>query len=261
MRQLIGWPASVPRTRNNRFPSGPTPALLMVKKQFAHAIVVCGARDGMSERKELTPNGPAATLTAGGGDHRKQPRAGAGRAISFGDGTSSDCVDVYVRCCSFLLKRTAATAARETEAGDEGMEGFSASDRSSAVREGRASGYGARAGSVARAGAESAKSSEAKRFAWCSAEALLLRVVRCAAMRSGCDGCDECEDDECGFVDCDAVASASRGMDAEGCDCGFDFDGCPLGTGPLRVLSPAGPPSLFSRHSCSHEHSGPAPRT
>jgi len=95
----------------------------MVKKQSAHATVVYGARDGMSERKELTPKGPAAALTGGGGDHRMQPRAGAGRAISCCDGTSSDCVDVYVRDCSFLLKRTPAFAVRDGEEGDdEGME-------------------------------------------------------------------------------------------------------------------------------------------
>lgn len=47
----------------------------------------------MSDRKELTPNG-AAVLVGGGGDHRKQPRAGAGRAISFGDGISNGWVEV-----------------------------------------------------------------------------------------------------------------------------------------------------------------------
>jgi len=78
----------------------------------------------MSERKELTPNGAAVSVVSGG-DHRKQPRAGAGRAISFGDGISKGCVDVYVRCCIFLLKRTRAVAAREGDG--EGMEGLSES--------------------------------------------------------------------------------------------------------------------------------------
>ncbi len=140
----------------------------------------------MSERKELTPNGAAAVLVVGGGDHRMQPRAGAGRAISFGDGTSSGCVDVYVRRCSFLLKRTPAPAVRErvveVEAGDEGMEGLSAPDRSDAA-EGARLEVEARAGSTARAGAESADSSEAKRFACCSGAMLVLLLVRCAAMR------------------------------------------------------------------------------
>jgi len=159
----------------------------MVKKQSAHAAAICGARDGMSERKELTPNGAAAVLVVGGGDHRMQPRAGAGRAISFGDGTNSGCVDVYVRRCSFLLKRTPASAVRERvvegEAGDEGMEGLSAPDRSDAAEGARWVEVGARAGSNARAGAESADSSEAKRFARCSGAMLVLLVVRCAAMR------------------------------------------------------------------------------
>lgn len=66
---------------------------------------------GMSERKELIPNG-AAILAGAAGAHRRQPRAGGGRAISPGEGTSNGWVDVYVRCCSFLLKRTPATVVR-----------------------------------------------------------------------------------------------------------------------------------------------------
>jgi hypothetical protein len=58
------------------------------------------------------PNG-AVFLVASGCDHRTQLRAGAGRAISFGDGIINGCVDVYVRCCVFLLKRTPADAVRE----------------------------------------------------------------------------------------------------------------------------------------------------
>jgi len=69
----------------------------MLKKQSAHAAVAAGARVGRSERKELTPNGAAGGGVDGGGFQRMQPRAGAGRAISLDDGTSSDCVDVYVR--------------------------------------------------------------------------------------------------------------------------------------------------------------------
>lgn len=48
-----------------------------------------------------------------GGVHRKQPRAGAGRAISLGDGISNGCVDVYVRCWIFLLKRSPVDVMRE----------------------------------------------------------------------------------------------------------------------------------------------------
>jgi len=134
----------------------------------------------MSERKELTPNGAAASVVSGG-DHRKQPRAGAVRAISFGDGISKGCVAVYVRCCIFLLKRTRAVAVCERDGDDEGLDGLSKSGRSGAA--GRARGFelGVRAGSDTRAGA--ADSSRAKRFACCSGATLLLRFVRCAAMR------------------------------------------------------------------------------
>ena len=65
----------------------------------------------MSERNEQTPNG-AAVLVGDGGVQRMQPRAGGSRAISLGDGTSNGWVDVYVRCCSFLLKRTPGTVVR-----------------------------------------------------------------------------------------------------------------------------------------------------
>jgi len=135
----------------------------------------------MSERKELTPNG-AAVFLVGGGTHRKQPRAGAGRAISFGDGISNGWVDVYVRCCSFLLKRTPAAAVREGSGDVEGMEDFSGFGRSDTAGRALEVELGAKASSDARAVAGSADSSGAKRFAWCSGATLLLRVVRCDAM-------------------------------------------------------------------------------
>jgi len=73
--------------------------LLMVKKQPAPGTVVRGARVGMSERKDMvSTSGVDSRVVWCGGVHRKQPRAGAGRAISFGDGISNGCVDVYVRC-------------------------------------------------------------------------------------------------------------------------------------------------------------------
>jgi len=62
----------------------------MLKKQSAHAAVAAGARVGRRERKELTPKGAAGGGGGGGGLQRKQPRAGAGRAISDDDGTSND---------------------------------------------------------------------------------------------------------------------------------------------------------------------------
>ena len=68
----------------------------------------------MRERKELIPNGAVDSVVFGG-IHRRHPRAGASRAISLGDGISNGCVDVYVRCCNFLLKRTQAVALREAE--------------------------------------------------------------------------------------------------------------------------------------------------
>ena len=68
----------------------------------------------MRERKELIPNSAVGSVVFGG-IHRRHPRAGASRAISLGDGISNGWVDVYVRCCNFLLKRTQAVALRETE--------------------------------------------------------------------------------------------------------------------------------------------------
>ena len=188
----------------------------------------------MSERKELTPNSADAVVVRGG-DHRMQPRAGAGRAISVGDGISSGCVEVYVRCCVFLLKRTPAVAVRERKAG-------ASSGRLSA------------AGAVkeCESGFEAADSSGAKRFACCSGAMMLLRVVRCDAMRGGCE--------RCGGDDCECCCDAARVEVVVG-ECDFDVEGCPLGTGPLRVPGPTGPPSLFSLRSCTREHNGPAART
>ena len=211
----------------------------------------------MSERKEQIPN-EAVVVVVSRGDHRKQPRAGAGRAISFGDGIISGCVDVYVRCCIFLLKRTPAVAARERDGNEGGMGRLTASGRSSVAGRVRVFEWGTRVSSGARMGAESADSSGAKRFAWCSAATLMLRGMRCDAMRIV--GTDEgCEDDDCDVGGRDAVASASVGVVVGECD--FDFDGCPLGTEPLRVLGPAGPSSLFSLRSCIREHSAPVQHT
>ena len=145
---------------------------------------------GMSERKELTPNG-AAVLAGNGGVQRMQPRAGGGRAISLGDGTSNGWVDVYVRCCSFLLKRTPGTVVR-----------------AGGVDVGEVWGFGADAGSDVRMGAGSVDDSRAKRFAGCSGAAVPLRVVRCDAMY-GCGECKRCEDgidDECDVGCCGAGA-------------------------------------------------------
>jgi hypothetical protein len=114
------------------------------------------------------------------------------------------------------------------------------------------------ASSGARMGAESADSSEAKRFAWCSDATLLLREMRCDAMRFVCTD-EGSEDDDCDVGGSAAVASESAGVVVGECD--FDFDRCPLGTEPLRVLGPAGPSSLFSLHSCTREHSAPVQHT
>lgn len=104
--------------RNSRLPPGPPPALLMVKRQSAPAVYgtdcLCEVPLGECERKELTPKAvrePVVDVVCGG-DHLKQPRAGAVRAISFGDGVSSGCVAVYVRYCIFLLKRRSAFITR-----------------------------------------------------------------------------------------------------------------------------------------------------
>ena len=195
---------------------------------------------GKSERKELTPNG-AVVLAGDGGVQRMQPRAGGSRAISLGDGTSNGWVDVYVRCCSFLLKRTPAPVVHA-----RGV-------------------MGANAGSDVERGTGSVGASGEKRFVWCSGATMPLRVVRCDAMR-GCERCDRCEDgidDECDVGCCGAVASVSvdTGWSAGGCGVDVGVDECPLGTGPLRVLGPAGPTSLFSRHSCSRERSVPVAHT
>ena len=85
-------------------------------------------------------------------------------------------------------------------------------------------------GSGARASAESADVSGAKRFAWCSGVTLVLRVVRCDAM---CERCTECEDSECDGCSWETGAEVDTGVGASmsgGSD--FDFDECPLGTGP-----------------------------
>ena len=114
-------------------------------------------------------------------------------------------------------------------------------------------------GSVARACAASADVSGAKRFAWCSGVTLVLRVVQCDAMCERWTGCEDSECDGCGW-DTGADVDTGDGASVSG-GCDFDFDECPLGTGPLRVFGPAGPPSLFSPRWCSHEHSVPASHT
>ena len=83
----------------------------------------------MRERKEQIPN-EEVVVVVGGVDHRKQPRAGAGRPISIGDGIISGCVDVYVRCCTFLLKRTPDVAVRERDDNGGGMEQITPAGRS-----------------------------------------------------------------------------------------------------------------------------------
>lgn len=191
---------------------------------------------GTSERKELTPKGTVFSIL-NGGDHRKQPRAGAGRAISFGDGISKGCVDVYVRCCVFLLNRTPVVVV--CEGGDDvGGDGIDVDDD------------GTRDFSVEIA--ESADSSGAKRFAICSGATPLLRVMRG----------EGCEEDDCDLGCCDVVAIAigMMGVDVEEVgveECDFDFvvDRCPLGTEPLRLFGPAGLTSLFSVHWYNYERS------
>ena len=221
----------------------------MLKKQSAHAAVAAGTRVGRRERKELTPNGAAGGGIDGGGLQRMQPRAGAGRAISPDDGTSNDCVDVYVRYWIFLLNRTPAdTVLRDGPGVFSATGGFPASGPSDAEETGmdfnEEAGVGT--GSVARACAASADVSGAKRFAWCSARGatLVLRVVRCDAM---CERCTECEDSECDGCSWETGAEVDTGVGVSmsgGSD--FDFEECPLGTEPLRVFGPAGPSSLFS---------------
>ena len=138
----------------------------MLKKQSAHAAVAVGARVGRRERNELTPNGAAGGGVDGGGLQRMQPRAGADRAISPGDGTSSDCVDVYVRYWIFLLKRTpaAGTVLRAGPAASSMAGEFAAFGRSEAGGTGvdfnGEAGVGT--GSAARACAASADVSGAK---------------------------------------------------------------------------------------------------
>ena len=166
---------------------------------------------GMSERKELAPNAVAVVAVCGG-DQRMQLRAGAGRAISLCDGISNGCVDVYVRCCIFLLKRTPADAEPGRDAREDGMGACSGSGRLSATEgvRGLDPAVGAGASSEASVGAESADSSGAKRFACCSGAIMRLRVVRCDAMRQWCEECGEdgCDD---GTYDAAADASASVG--------------------------------------------------
>jgi hypothetical protein len=162
-----------------------------------------------------------------------QPRAGAGRAISLDDGTSNDCVDVYVRYWIFLLNRTPADTVLRDGLGVFGATGgFSASGRSDAEETGvdfnKEAGVGT--GSAAGACAASADVSGAKRFAWCSGATLVLRVMRCDAM---CERCAECEDGECDGCGWETAADVDTGDGASmsgGCD--FDFEECPLGTGP-----------------------------
>lgn len=234
----------------------------MLKKQSAHAAVAVGARVGRRERKELTPNGAAGGGVDGVGFQRMQPRAGAGRAISPDDGTSNDCVDVYVRYWIFLLKRTPAdTVLRDGSCVPDATGGFSAASRSDAGGTGVDFNeqVGVGTGSAARACAASADVSGAKRFAGCSGATLELRVVRCDAMCERCTWREDSGSDGCAR-DAGVDADTGDGVSvSDGCD--FDIDECPLGTGPLRMLGPAGPPSLFSPRWCSPEHSVPAPRT
>jgi hypothetical protein len=170
-----------------------------------------------------------------------QPRAGAGRAVSAGVGMRSGCVAVYVRYLIFLLNRTPFVRAACLFA-----DGVVAA--------------GVVGCSCARAGAESADSSEAKRFAKCSGAIFLwramravrivrlMRFLRCAARLRRDDG---------GGCESDAVAVNFCCTTAE-YEC--DFEVCPLATGPLRVFGPAGPPSLFSIRLCSRGRSGPPQR-
>ena len=113
-------------------------------------------------------------------------------------------------------------------------------------------------GSVARASAESADVSGAKRFAGCSGATLVLRVMRCDAMRGRCEVCGDSECDCCCW---DTVAEVDTGVRVSVSGCDFDFDECPLGTGPLRLYGLAGPPSLFSLRWCNREHSVLVPHT
>jgi hypothetical protein len=179
------------------------------------------------------------------GAHRMQPRAGAGRAVSAGDGMRSGCVVEYVRRWIFLLKRTPFVgAAFFVVAG--------------AISVAAASGGCC---SLARAGAESADSSEAKRFARCSGAIFLrramravrivrlMRIWRCAA-RMRRDECGGCGSDAGGVNFCCTIAEYV-----------CDFEVCPLATEPMRLFGPAGPPSLFLIHWCSREHSGLLRRT
>ena len=113
-----------------------------------------------------------------------------------------------------------------------GVFGFPASGRSDEEETGvdfnEEAGVGT--GSVARACAASADVSGAKRFAWCSGATLVLRVVRCDAM---CERCTECEDSECDGCSFETVADVDTGNGASvGGGSDFDFDECPLGTGP-----------------------------
>ena len=170
-----------------------------------------------------------------------QPLAGAGRAVSAGVGMRSGCVAVYVRYLIFLLKRTPFVGAARSFV-----------DGAIAVVA-----AGGSVCSCARAGAESADSSEAKRFAKCSGAIFLrravravriVRLMRCATVRR--DGCGECEGDA---GDADFCCTAAE------YEC--DFEGCPLATEQFRLFGPAGPPSLFSIRSCSRARSGPPVRT
>jgi hypothetical protein len=173
-----------------------------------------------------------------------QPLAGAGRAVSAGVGMRSGCVAVYVRYLIFLLKRTPFVGAARFF-----VDG--------AIAVAAAGGGGC---SCARAGAESADSSEAKRFAKCSGAIFLrramravrivrlMRCLRCSA-RLRRDECGGCGSDAGGVNFCCTTAEY---------ECAFEV--CPLATEPLRLFGPAGPPSLFSIRLCSRGRSGPPPR-
>lgn len=110
MRQLMGWPARVPLTRNSLPPLGPAaPMMAMLVSPFL-GDEGAELRVGTSARKLPTPNlgtnlGDSSSLVGGchseqprdRGSFFRQPRFGALRVISWIDGTCIGCVVVYVR--------------------------------------------------------------------------------------------------------------------------------------------------------------------